>query len=207
MPSSDDQRERKEFGQRLRSARLATGFTQEQMAYALGINPARYSKYEIGRSEAPYTILSRIAEVADTDLNYLLSGRIRQQGRRRETPSDQLVELLKAIPVPAILYDRDRRLVSFNNELRDTFFPENPKSLLRRGTPQEVLIRAWAHSIGLGPSKIRAYVRIRLDSRIYAKSPVELQVGARRLNIAETVDTDRRLVLISDLTAPNRIIL
>ena len=46
---------RREFGRRLRAARLALGYTQEQMAYTLGIQPARYGKYEIGRSEGPST--------------------------------------------------------------------------------------------------------------------------------------------------------
>lgn len=204
--SLDAQGIRKEFSRRLRAARTSLGYTQEQMAYALGINFARYNKYEIGRSEAPYDVLCRIAQVADVDLNYLIVGQVGRRGRRREAPDDQLAELLQAIPAPAILYDKDRRLIGYNNHWRDVFFPDHPKGLLRRGTPQEVLIRAWTHTLGLGPSEIQAYVKTRLNSRLYAKAAVEMQVGPRRLHIAETAETNKRLVLITDLTDPNRIV-
>lgn len=192
---------RKEFGRRLRATRFSLGYTQQQMAYALGINFARYNKYEIGRSEAPYDVLCKIVQVANVDLNYLITGQTGRRGRQRETPADQLVELLQVLPIAAVIYDKHRRLVAYNAIYRDLFFPDYPKKLLRRGTPQDVLIRAWAHAHEIDPAEIEACVDARLDSKRYAKSPVELQIGPKRLHIAEAVKANNRLVLITDLTA------
>ena len=191
---------RKEFGRRLRATRSSLGYTQEQMAYALGINFARYNKYEIGRSEAPYDVLCRIAEVANVDLDYLIAGQNGRRGRRREVPADQLVELLQSVPVPAVIYDKHRRLLAHNARWRDTFFPNSPKGLLRPGTPQDVLIRAWAHAHGLSPGEVEACVSARLNSKLYTNNPVELQIRSKRFHIAETVEPNKRLVLITDLT-------
>ncbi|MGI9491998.1 MAG: helix-turn-helix domain-containing protein [Geminicoccaceae bacterium] len=206
MPS-DFSDARKEFGHRLRAARMSLGYTQQQMAYALGINFARYNKYEIGRSEAPYDVLCKIAQVADVDLNYLIAGQMGRRGRARETPADQLVELLQALPIAAVVYDKHRRLLAHNTKYRDLFFPINPRKLLRPGTPQDVLIRAWAHAHELDPIAIEACVDARFDSKRYAKNPVELQVGLKRLHIAETVEANKRLVLITDLSKSDRLAL
>jgi len=185
--------ERKAFGGRLRATRLSLGYTQEQMAYALGINPARYNKYEIGRSEPPYDILGRIADVADADLNYLITGR--ERGGKSQTPIDKLVDLLPDMPMPAVVFDRERRLMAHNTKWRDKFFSGQPKSLLKRGTPHEVLIRAWAHAHGLTQPEVEACVKARLS----ASAPTEIQVRSTRFYFAETVDTQKRLILITDL--------
>lgn len=185
--------ERKAFGGRLRATRLSLGYTQEQMAYALGINPARYNKYEIGRSEPPYDILGRIADVADADLNYLITGR--ERGGSSQTPIDRLVDLLPDMPMPAVVFDRERRLMAHNTKWREKFFPDQPKSLLKRGTPHEVLIRAWAHAQGLTRPEVEACVKARLS----ASAPTEILVRSTRFYFAETVDTQKRLILITDL--------
>lgn len=194
---------RKDFGSRLRAARLSLGYTQEQMAYALGINLARYSKYEIGRSEPPFEILCRIADVADADLNYLITGHKRRNGGDSRAPTGRLLDLLPDMPMPAVVFDRQRRLMAHNAKWRDTFFPDQPRGLLRRGTPQEVLIRAWGHAHGITQPEIEACVQTRLN----ASAPMELQVGSNRFYIAETVDSQKRLVLITDLTDHERLVL
>lgn len=193
---------RRQFGSRLRAARLSLGYTQEQMAYATGINLARYSKYEIGRSEPPHEILCRIADVADADLNYLITGEKRKIIGDGGAPTDRLLELLPDMPIPAVVYDRQRRLMAHNEKWRDRFFPDQPKGLLRRGTPQEVLIRAWAHARGFNKSKIEAYVRARLG----AAPAVELQIGSNRFHFAEAVDSKKRLVMITDLTDAQKMV-
>lgn len=185
--------ERKAFGGRLRATRLSLGYTQEQMAYALGINPARYNKYEIGRSEPPYDILGRIADVADADLNYLITGH--ERAGSSQTPIDRLVDLLPDMPMPAVVFDRERRLMAHNADWRDKFFPDQPKGLLKRGTPHEVLIRAWAHARDLTSPEIEALVQARLS----ASAPTEIQVRSTRFYFAETVDAQKRLILITDL--------
>ena len=190
---------RKEVGHRLRATRSSLGYTQEQMAYALGIQPARYNKYEIGRSEAPYEILIRIAHLANVDLDYVIAGQQGRLGRRREPQIEQLNELLQPLPIPAVLFDKARRLLAYNPLYKDAFFAEHPPRLLRRGTPQDVLIRAWAHAHGFSPSEVEAYVKARLNPKLYTQSPVELRVGPMRFQIAEAIDAEKRLVVITDL--------
>lgn len=193
---------RKEFGSRLRAARLSLGYTQEQMAYATGINLARYSKYEIGRSEPPYEVLCRIADVADADLNYLITGEKRKNIGDGGAPTDRLLDLLPDMPIPAVVYDRQRRLMAHNSSYRDQLFPDQPKGLLRSGTPQEVLVRAWAHTAGIDKTKIEACVRARLDTT----APMELKAGSSHLHITEAVDSQKRLVMINDLTNAQRLV-
>jgi len=153
---------RREFGRRLRAARLALGYTQEQMAYALGIQPARYGKYEIGRSEAPFDVLIRIAHLAKVDLDYLIAGQTGRLGRRAEPPHDQLSELVQMLPTAAVVFDRNGRLLTHNALFREQFFAEQPR-LLKRGTPQEVMVRSWAYGQGLSEAKIEVLVRARLN--------------------------------------------
>jgi transcriptional regulator with XRE-family HTH domain len=189
---------RQEFGRRLRAARLSLGFTQEQMASTLGIQPARYGKYEIGRSEAPFAVLIRIARVAKVDLDYLIAG---QSGRlgRRGAPHEELDKLVQILPTAAVVYDGKGRLLTYNALYREQFFPEQPR-LLKRGTPREVMVRSWAYGQGLSDAEIEVFVRARLNRPSAPVSTRQLRVGSRDFHVAETVDPEWRLVLISDLS-------
>lgn len=62
------------YCERVRSARIARGWTAEQMATALGIPPDRYRKYET-RSPLPLYLVERFSLVGDVDLLYLVTGR------------------------------------------------------------------------------------------------------------------------------------
>ena len=86
----------KAFAGRLKELRSALDYTQAEMAYALGILLPRYNKYEIGRSQPPFEILIRIANLTGVDLDYLIAGQMGRRGRRRESPADQLRELLRS---------------------------------------------------------------------------------------------------------------
>jgi transcriptional regulator with XRE-family HTH domain len=57
--------------QRLRKER---GWTQEQMATAIGVPFERYKKYET-RSPMPLYLLPRFAQHVDRDVTYLVTGR------------------------------------------------------------------------------------------------------------------------------------
>jgi transcriptional regulator with XRE-family HTH domain len=184
------------FGRRLRAARLGLGYTQEQMAHALGIRPARYSKYEIGRSEAPFGILLRIAQLAKVDLDYLIAGR---SGGRTEPAQEEIEELIQILPTAAVVFDRNGRLLACNALYREQFFAAAP-AVLKRGTPHEVIVRSWAYRQGVSEAEVEEIVRTRLAARLENPSIRDLKVGRRRLRIAETVAADRRLVLLIDLT-------
>ena len=190
---------RREFGRRLRAARLALGYTQEQMAYALGIQPARYGKYEIGRSEAPFDVLIRIARLAKIDLDYLIADQTGRLGRRAEPPHEQLHELVQILPTAAVVFDRNSRLLTYNALYREHFFAAQPR-LLKRGTPQEVMVRSWAYGQGLSDAEVEVVVRARLNPPPTPMSSSRLRVGSRSFHVAETIDPEWRLVLINDLS-------
>ena len=63
------------WGRRLKAARIIARFeTPSDMAAELGIEPARYRKYERGESMAPPDILEKIAVRLGVSLDYLILG-------------------------------------------------------------------------------------------------------------------------------------
>ncbi len=194
---------RRNFGRRLKDLRASLGYSQEEMAYALGIRAPRYSKYEIGRSEAPYEILLRIANLTGVDLDYLIVGHSGREGRRPESAEDQLCEFLNVVPMAAVLYDGHGKLRYCNKIYLEAFFPDRP-SFAKRGTPLKVLARAWGNANGFEPEEVERFVQKRLDRETFENSPVELRVGPKTLQFAETIDDDFRLVLITDVTGLRR---
>jgi len=63
-----------EYCQRVRALREARGFSQEQMADALGIPADRYRKYE-GRSPLPAYLIPRFALIVGRDIEFVVTGR------------------------------------------------------------------------------------------------------------------------------------
>ena len=194
---------RRNFGRRLRDLRASLGYSQEEMAYALGIRAPRYSKYEIGRSEAPYEILLKIANLTGVDLDYLIVGHSGRGGRRPESPEDRLREVLNVVPMAAVLYDSHGKLRSCNKTYLEAFFPDRP-SFAKPGTALEVLARAWGNANGFEPEEIESFIQKRLDRETFENSPVELRVGPKTLQFAEAIEDDFRLVLITDVTGFRR---
>lgn len=72
MPQSPAQY-RDLFIARTRQARLALGWSQKDMAAALGISEASYQKYET-RSMLPHHLIPKFAEVTGLPLQFLLTG-------------------------------------------------------------------------------------------------------------------------------------
>lgn len=62
------------FNQRVRALREARGWTQLQMATALGISEERYRKYE-NRSPLPHDLLERFALITGRSVHYIVTGR------------------------------------------------------------------------------------------------------------------------------------
>lgn len=63
-----------QFRERLKAIRLELGFSQEQMAIALGVSLAVYQKYEI-RSKFPPHLLEKLSLISQRDIGYVVTGR------------------------------------------------------------------------------------------------------------------------------------
>lgn len=63
-----------EFGERLKSARERRGFTQEQLAEAVGMHAGRISDYESGRIVPQLEKAARMAGVLEITLDELVGG-------------------------------------------------------------------------------------------------------------------------------------
>lgn len=59
------------MGDRIKELRIKRGFTQNQMAEQLEMNPANFSSYERNKSIPPSDRLAKIADILDTSTDYL----------------------------------------------------------------------------------------------------------------------------------------
>lgn len=57
---------------RLKECRLARGYTQQEVADALGISRVNYTRYETGAREIPLDVLVRLARFYDCTTDELL---------------------------------------------------------------------------------------------------------------------------------------
>lgn len=76
---------------KFRFYREKSGLTQKEISFTLGISKNTYVSYELGRNEAPYTILLKLSKVYGVSINDLLSDTETQED------SDFLV-LLNSLP-------------------------------------------------------------------------------------------------------------
>ena len=60
------------FQERLKETRLTSGLTQRQAAAALGISQPSYIRYENGTSEPTLDNLSKLADLFDVSVDFLL---------------------------------------------------------------------------------------------------------------------------------------
>jgi transcriptional regulator with XRE-family HTH domain len=190
---------REEFGQRLKELRLALGLTQTDMAYAVGIQVARYNKYEIGRSEAPYDILIKISRLTKASLDHLIGGERGQISRSTERVDELIGELVNAIPIPAIVFDKAERVIAHNKPYQEMIFDNRP-GVIRPGTPHETIIRAWAYSKGFSESETEELVRRRLSPTAEPGSIIEFQIANRLIKLAESHYGDYKLVLVMEIS-------
>ncbi len=62
------------FGERMKSARIAAQMTQQQLADAVGVSLRTITNYEIqGRYPKQHAIYQKLADVLHVDINYLLA--------------------------------------------------------------------------------------------------------------------------------------
>ena len=60
------------FGKRLRAARIARKYTQQNMAGKLNVSLNAYQKYEQSERPAPYNTLVAIADILNVPIDWLL---------------------------------------------------------------------------------------------------------------------------------------
>lgn len=79
----------KEFGKRLRSARILAGYDQQKIvAEELGIERTRYLKYEHGDSMPPLNVLANICALLNVSADYLLGLSEKSQLRQIKKPAE-----------------------------------------------------------------------------------------------------------------------
>ena len=105
------------IGNKIKELRKQRGITQEQLANCIGISFQAVSKWENDQSTPDSIKMIRLAEVLDTDIEYLSTGR-RSYGRRPpvvltttevvekvvEKPVVQVVEKIVEVEKPVIQY-------------------------------------------------------------------------------------------------------
>ena len=64
----------KQIGTRVQGIRTEANYSVEQMASALGIEPAEYISYENGSAEAPFSFFYKLAEIFNIEISSVLSG-------------------------------------------------------------------------------------------------------------------------------------
>lgn len=64
----------KSFGDRLRTARVAAGMTQEQLGFALGVTKSSVSAWENDRETPSFRLLPELRSVLDHSLDELVCG-------------------------------------------------------------------------------------------------------------------------------------
>ena len=65
----------KQSGLRIRQLRLKSGFTQEKIAEALGVDRSFYSRIESGKKGCSVDLLIQFSELYHVSLDYLILGR------------------------------------------------------------------------------------------------------------------------------------
>lgn len=66
----------KSFGDRLREARAASGLTQEQLGFAVGVTKASISAWENGRETPSFRVLVDLRDALNRSLDELICGRV-----------------------------------------------------------------------------------------------------------------------------------
>ncbi|MBW8523528.1 LexA family transcriptional regulator [Chryseobacterium chendengshani] len=89
------------FSENIRLLRHKKNLSQQSFAESLGMSRVRYSKYEDGRSEAPYEILIRISKFFNVSIDLLLTLDISKY------PVDNMMKLPENRVVLPIIVDSD----------------------------------------------------------------------------------------------------
>lgn len=75
------------FAEQLKKARLAKGYTQQQVADAMGITNSTYCGYETGKRQPDVEKIKQLAIILDTSGDVLLETGINNEGAKKVHPS------------------------------------------------------------------------------------------------------------------------
>ena len=74
-----------QIGERIREARQAKGWTQDELADVVGVSRSAVAQWETGRAGQVTGNLARIAEVLDVGIEYLTHGRSKRAAGQATT--------------------------------------------------------------------------------------------------------------------------
>ncbi len=103
-----------EFKDRIKQARVKKGFSQSQLAKAIGVHVTNISRYERGENRPASDVLARLANELDVTSDYLMDGSM--DDRALESISDK--ELLSQFQRVAKMDNRSKTVVK---ELLEAF--------------------------------------------------------------------------------------
>ena len=89
------------FGERVTELRTAAGLSQNQLAKAMEVSRQAVSKWETGQSVPDPVKMIRLAELLDTDIEYLSTGR-RSFGRRPPVVINTVETVEKVVEKPVV---------------------------------------------------------------------------------------------------------
>ena len=89
------------LGNNIKYARKKLGLTQEELATQIGVTPQAVSKWETDQSNPDAANLIRLAEILDTDIEYLTTGR-RTYGRRPPVVIKTVETVEKIVEKPVV---------------------------------------------------------------------------------------------------------
>ncbi len=84
----------KVIGSKIKERRLILGIKQEEIAFALDVNPSHISNIECGRVNPSLTALVRIANVLQCSVDYFINDEYNYDNKEK-TVDDEIIEKLK----------------------------------------------------------------------------------------------------------------
>lgn len=83
------------LGNRLKTFRTSAGYTQDELGEMLNVTKANISKYENDKIEPNLATLSKLADIFDTSIDYLIDGVQKVSSSDKNPLKNQLDEILE----------------------------------------------------------------------------------------------------------------
>jgi transcriptional regulator with XRE-family HTH domain len=104
----------KAFNRRLKTARIAAGFSQRELAFKVGVEERTISTWESNRSPNT-TNMERLAEVLKVNFDWLCYGKTRAICDGSVMPDEELASIVREIEIARQALDRVmQKLTAFN---------------------------------------------------------------------------------------------